>query len=122
LDPPESINYASDVTQIFKKEIVRLHGIPKKILSNRDVRFTSRFWKGLCAGLGTHLAFSTSYQTQIDGKAQKTNIILKDMLRMYIMHQPKKWEEYLTLMEFSYNNGYQESINMSPFEVLYGKR
>jgi hypothetical protein len=48
--------------------------------------------------------------------------VLEDMLRMHVMHQPKKWEEYLPLVEFSYNNGYQESLKMSPFEALYGRK
>jgi hypothetical protein len=48
------------------------------------------------------------------------NQILKEMIRMHVMHQPKKWEDYLLLVEFAYNNSYQESLKMSPFKVLYG--
>lgn len=115
------IDKLSKVAQIFIKEIIRLHGIPKKIISNWEAKFTSRFWKELFASLGTKLAFSTTYHPQSDEQTERTNRILEDMLSMYVMHQPKKWEEYLSLVEFAYNNGYQESIKMSPFEALYGR-
>lgn len=115
----KSTNYAIEMAQIFIKGVVRLHDIPKKNISNRDAKFTSRFWKELFAGLGTKLAFSTTYHRQTNRQTEITNRILEDMLRMFIMHHPKKWEEYLPLIEFSDNNGYQESIKMSPFEALY---
>jgi len=113
-------NSASEVAQIFIKEIVRLHGVPKKIISNRDAKFTSRFCKELLVILGTKLAFSTLYHTQMYGKTERVNMILQDMLRMYVMHQQRKWEEYLPLVDFAYNNGHQESLKMSSFEALYG--
>jgi len=83
--------------------------------------FSSIFFKELFTGLGTESAFSTAYHLQTYGKTKRMNGILEDMLRMYAMHQPKKWVEYLPLVEFSYNKRYEESINMSPFEELYGK-
>jgi hypothetical protein len=73
------------------------------------------------AGLETKLLFSTTYHPQTDGQTERVNQILEYMLRMHVMHQPKKWEDYLPLVEFSYNNDYQESLKMSPFEVLYGR-
>ena len=72
-------------------------------------------------GLETKLLFSTTYHPQTDGQTKRVNQILEDMIRMHVMHQPKKWEDYLPLVEFAYNNGYQESLKMSPFEVLYGR-
>lgn len=117
----KSTNSTSEVAQIFNREIVSLHGVPKKIVLDRDAKFTSKFWKELFEILGIQLAFSKSYHPQTDGQTKKVNKILEDMLRMYVMHQQRKWQEYLPLVEFSYNNGYQESLNMSPFEALYGK-
>lgn len=70
--------------------------------------------------MGTELAFSTCYHPQIDGQTERANKILEDMLRMYVMQKQNKWEEYLPLVEFTYNNGYQDSLKMSPFEALYG--
>jgi hypothetical protein len=63
-----------------------------------------------------------TYHPQTDGQIKRVNIVLEDMLRMHVMHKPKQWEEYLPLIEFVYNNGYQESLKMSPFEALYGKK
>jgi len=100
---------------------MRLHDIPKKIVSNIDVKFTSRFWKELYVSLGIELVFSTTYHLWIDGQTERVYTILADMLRMYVMHQKRRWEEYLPLVEFAYNNGYQESLRMSLFEALYGR-
>ena len=91
----------------------------KENISNRDTKFTSNFWKSLFVGFETKLLFSTAYHPQIDGKTERVNQKVEDMLRMHVMHQPKKWEDYLPLVEFSYNNDYQKSLKMSPFEVLY---
>jgi hypothetical protein len=61
-------------------------------------------------------------KSKTHGQTERVNQILEDMLRMHVMHQPRKWEDYLPLVEFAYNNGYQASLNMSPFEVLYGRQ
>jgi hypothetical protein len=104
------------------KEIFRLHGMPREIISDRDTKFTSSFWKSLMVGLETKLLFSTAYHPQTDGQTERVNQILEDMLRMHVMHHPKKWEDYLPLVEFAYNNDYQESLKMIPFEALYGRQ
>jgi hypothetical protein len=104
------------------KEIFRLHGMPKDIISDRDTKFTSNFWKSMFVGFETKLLFSTAYHPQIDGQTERLNQVLEDMLRIHVMHQPKKWEYYLPMVEFAYNNGYQESLKMSPFEAIYGRQ
>jgi hypothetical protein len=119
--PIKSTCKAIDIAQIFMKEVFRLHGMPREIISKRDTKFTSNFWKSLMAVLETKLLFSIAYHPQTDGQTERVNQILEDMLRMHVMHQPRKWEGYLPLVEFAYNNGYQASLNMSPFEVLYGR-
>ncbi len=103
---PKPTFSASDVAQVFIKDVVRLHIVLRKIVLDRDVKFTSKFWKELFAGLGTELALSTTYHLQTDGQTERVNNILEDMLRMCVMHQHWKWEEYLPLVEFTYNNGY----------------
>jgi hypothetical protein len=87
-------------------------------VSDRDPKFTSNFWKGF----GTNLNFNTTYHPESYGKTERVNQVIEDMLRMYVMDKPSKWEDYLNLVEFDYNNGYQASLNMSPFEALYGKK
>jgi hypothetical protein len=104
------------------KEIFRMHGLPKTIISDRDTKFTSNFWKTLFSGLDTQLNFSTTYHPQTDSQTERTNRIVEDMLWMYVMDFPTKWEEYLHLVEFAYNNGYHTSLKMSPFEVMYGRK
>jgi hypothetical protein len=120
--PIKSTFKSIDIANVFMKEIFKLHGFPKTIISDRDAKFTSNFWKSLFAGLETQLAFSTTYHPQTDGQTKRVNKVLEDMLRMHVMHRPKQWEEYLPLVEFTYNNGYQESLKMSPFEALYGRK
>jgi hypothetical protein len=112
----------ANIAEIFMKEIARLHWIPRTIISDRDTNLNSNFWRGLFKGFGTNLNFITTYHPQTDGKTERVNRIIEDMLRMYVMDKPSKWEDYLHLVEFSYNNGYQDSLRMSPFEALYGRK
>jgi hypothetical protein len=94
------------------KKVVRIHGVPKEIVSDGDPKFTSNFWKGLFKGFGTNINLSTIYHPDYDGKTERNNKIIEDMLKMYVMDQPSKWEYYIHLVEFSYNNGYQASLKM----------
>ena len=94
---------------------------PRK-LSGRDPKFTSKFWQGLFNGFGTNMHFSTTYLLESYGQTKGVNQVIEDILRMYVMDKPSKWEDYLHLVSFSYNNGYQASLKMSPFEALYGRK
>ena len=120
--PVNSTHKTCDIANIFMKEIFRLHGLPKTIVSNRDPKFTSNFWKRMFAYLGTKLNFITAYHPSIDGQIERVNQVLEDMLRMYVMDKPTNWEDYLHLVEFAYNNGQYASLGMSLYEVLYGRR
>jgi hypothetical protein len=91
-------------------------------VSERDPKFTSKFWKGLFNGFGTNLNFSTTYHPESDRKTERLNQVIEDMLRMYVMYEPSKWEDYLHLVEFYYKHVYQTSLKMSPFEALYGRK
>jgi hypothetical protein len=86
------------IANIFMKEIFRLHGMPREIVYDRDTKSTSIFWKSLMAGFETKWLFITTYHPQTDGQTERVNQILEDMLRMHVMHQPKKWEDYLPLV------------------------
>jgi hypothetical protein len=101
--------------------IVCLHGILKKIVSDRGTQFTSHFWQQLHEALGTHLKFSSAYHPQTDGQTERTNLILEDMLRACALQDKIGWDNRLPYAEFSYNNSYQASLKMSPFEALYGR-
>jgi hypothetical protein len=102
--------------------IVCLHGVPKKIVSNRGTQFTSRFWERLHEALDTQLRFSSTYHPQTDGQTERVNQILEDMLRACALLYGRSWDKSLSYVEFSYNNSYQESMKMAPFEMLYGRR
>ena len=101
-------------------EVFRLYGVPKVVILDRDVKFTINFWKYLFKWLGTQLNFNTTYHPQTDGKTKRVNKIIDYMIRMYVMDKLGKWEDYLHLVEFAYNNNFQVSASMSPFEILYG--
>ena len=108
--------------QLYVKEIVRLHGVSVSIVSDSDLRFTSAFWRRLQKALGTRLDFSTAFHPQNDGQMKQLNQIMEDMLRACVMDFTSSWGTKLHLMEFSYNNSFQATIGMTPFEALYGKR
>jgi hypothetical protein len=120
--PLKTTHKAVDVVDILIKEVARLHEIPKTIVSDRDPKFTLNLWKGLFKGFGTNLNFSIAYHPESDGKTERVNRVIEDILRMYVMDKPSRWEDYLHLVEFAYNNGYHASLKMSPFEALYGRK
>ena len=119
--PIKSTFDAPAVVRVFLREVIRLHGVPRKIISDRDPWFSSRFWRSLQQSLGTQLSFSTSYHPETDGQTERVNQVMEDMLRMYVMDQQTQWEKYLPLVEFAYNNSYDSSIGATPYEILYGR-
>jgi hypothetical protein len=102
--------------------IVCLHGVPKKIVSDRGMQFTLRFWERLKEALDTQLRFSSAYHPQTDGQTKRVNHILEDMLRACALQYGRSCDRSLPYAEFSYNNSYQESLKIAPFEMLYGHR
>lgn len=83
---------APKIARVFIDEIMRLHGVPRKIIYDRGVVSTRRFWTSFQEALGTQLNFSTSYHLETDGQTERTNQILEDMLWIYVMDQQKRWE------------------------------
>ncbi|KAA3478082.1 reverse transcriptase [Gossypium australe] len=110
------------LVELYVSQIVRLHGVPTSIVSDRDLRFTSRFWKKLQDALGTKLHFSTAFHPQSDGQFECVIQILEDMLRCCILEFEGTWERYLPLIGFAYNYSFQLSIKMVPYEALYGRK
>jgi hypothetical protein len=103
-------------------EIVRLHGMCISIVSDRDARFISKFWKRLHVAMGTKLNFSTSYHSQIEGQSKRTIQTLEDMLRLCVLNFKGSWIRYMPLVEFAYNNSFQATFGMTPYEALYGHK
>ena len=99
-----------------------MHGIPSSIVSDRDPRFTSRFWESLHKALGTKLHLSSAYHPQTDGQSERTIQSLEDLLRACVLERKESWDKVLPLIEFTYNNSFHASIGMAPFEALYGRK
>jgi len=104
------------------ERIVCQHGVSNKIVSDRGTQFTSHFWQKVHDSLGTKLNFSSAFHPQTDGQTERVNQILEDMLRACALQYGVSWDKSLPYAEFSYNNSYQQSLKMAPFEALYGRK
>ena len=120
--PVKTTYLTKQYAELYINRILCLHGVPKTIISDRGTQFIACFWEQLHACWGTHLIRSSAYHPQTDGQTERINQVLEDMLRACVLAYPQKWDECLPLAEFYYNNSYQESIKMAPFEALYGRR
>jgi len=121
LIPTKTTVTAPHLAEMFYGEIIRLHGIARSIVSDRDPRFTSNFWKCLWKLLGTKLAMSTAYHPQTDGQTERMNRILEDMIRAYVNFEQNDWGKHVTSAEIAINNSQQASTRFSPFYLNYGR-
>ncbi|KAK9723940.1 hypothetical protein RND81_05G035500 [Saponaria officinalis] len=112
----------AELAKAYVKHVLRLHGVSRDIISDRDSRCISHFWGELQVALGTQLKMSTTFHLATDGQTERTIQTLKDMLRACVMEFKGSWEDRLDLIEFSYNNSFHASIGMAPFEALYGRK
>ncbi|WVZ81067.1 hypothetical protein U9M48_028491 [Paspalum notatum var. saurae] len=119
--PVKTIYHAKTYAELYIARIVSLHGVPQTITSDRGSLFVSRFWEKLQIALGTNLIHSSAYHPQTSSQVERVNQILEDMLRACALTYSTKWDECLPLAEFAYNNSYQKSLDMAPFEALYGR-
>nr|GFC52419.1 putative reverse transcriptase domain, ribonuclease H-like domain, aspartic peptidase domain protein [Tanacetum cinerariifolium] len=110
------------LARIYLKDVVTRHGIPVSIISDRDPRFASNFWRSVQNALGTRLDMSTAYHPETDGQSERTIQTLEDMLRACAIDFGKGWVNHFPLVEFSYNNSYHATIKATPFEALYGRK
>ena len=112
---------AEGSADIFFREVVRYHGVPKSIVSDRDTRFTSDFWQALWKQMGTNLHMSSSYHPQSNGQTENINKIIKTMLKMYVNSNTDDWDEYLVPIEIAINNAIQDSTGYSPYYLNSGQ-
>jgi hypothetical protein len=111
---------ASYVADLFFNEVVCLHGVPNTIVSDRDTKFLSHFWRTLWYKLGTKFLFSTTCHPQTDGQTKVVNHTLSTMLRAVLKDNLRLWEECLPHIEFAYNRSIHSTTKLSPFMVVYG--
>jgi hypothetical protein len=116
LSHPYSVQKVAD---LFMENIIKLHGPPASIVSDRDKIFTSQLWKDIFAAFNTQLNYSTSHHLESDGQTERVNQCLEQYLRCMVFQQPKKWCDWLAAAEWWYNCSYQSAIQMTPFQALY---
>jgi hypothetical protein len=120
---PVKMNYnVSRLAELYVDNILKLHGAPRSIVSDRGPQFTAQFWKSLHASMGTELIYSTTFHPQTDGQTERVNQVLEDLLRACVLTYGSDWEKSLSYAEFSYNNGYRARLKMAPFEALYDRK
>ncbi|GJX82064.1 putative reverse transcriptase domain-containing protein, partial [Tanacetum coccineum] len=110
------------LARLYLNEIVARHGVPISIISDRNSRFTLRFWQSMQEALGTRLDMSTTYHPQTDGQSERTIQTLEDMIRACVLDFGGSWDVHLPLVEFSYNNSYHSGVRCAPFKALYGRK
>ncbi|MCO5587770.1 hypothetical protein L7F22_041722 [Adiantum nelumboides] len=108
------------MARLFMSNIFKYHGMPQSIVSDRDPRMTSLFWRGLFENMGTMLKFSSSFHPQTDGQAEEANSTVLDLLKCYVSEHKGKWEQYLPLVKYAYNNIVHSSTDKAPFEIVEG--
>ncbi|OWZ20261.1 Retrotransposon protein, Ty3-gypsy subclass, partial [Phytophthora megakarya] len=105
---------------VFMKNYVKDHGLPKTIVSDRDTKFTSKLWQAIIAAMGTQHNLSSAFRPQTDGQTERTNRFIGDYLRGVINPAQSNWDEFLHLAEIAYNRRVHSTIGMSPFEADLG--
>jgi hypothetical protein len=113
-------NSQNNQSQLIIKEIIRLHGIPDDITTDRGSIFMSVFWKSLFSLLGVKNNASSAFHPESDGQTERVNQVVEQYLRCFISYQQNNWNSFLPLAEFTYNNTFQTTIKNTPFRANFG--
>ena len=111
---------APDLARIFLREVWRLHGLPSTIISDRDARFTSKFWETITATLNIKRGMSTAFHPQTDGQTERVNQSIEPYLRTFCNYEQDNWSEMLPMGEYAYNNSVTTATGLSPFYANFG--
>ncbi|KAJ9526232.1 hypothetical protein QJQ45_009699 [Haematococcus lacustris] len=112
---------AKEFAELYIDHVFKYHGLSKVTISDRGATFNNQFWIEVRKLIGVDPAFSTAYHPQSDGQTERTNQIVEEMLRHYILPTQEDWPRHLAFAEFAINNSWQESIQSTPFLVNYGQ-
>ncbi len=118
--PTHDTASAEQVARLFIDNIFVLHGMPERIVSDRDPRFTGTFWSSMCEIWKCQRQFSTAYHPQTDGQTERVNRTLEDMLRHWCNPDQDDWDEHLKLAEFACHNAFHASVGETPFMLTFG--
>jgi hypothetical protein len=118
--PCQKTSDATHIANLFFKEVIRLHGLPRSIASDRDTKFVGHFWRTLWKKLGTNFSFSSAYHPQTDGQTEVVNRSLGDLQRSLVTEHHSQWDHILPQEEFSYNDSHNKITGQSPFKIVYG--
>lgn len=119
--PCKTTDTAEDFAHLFLREIYRQHGLPSNIVSDRDPKFTSRFWAAVSSMLGTERHMSSASHPQSDGQTERTNRTIEELLRCYVAYDANDWDLWIPVLEHTYNDSLHTSIGMTPFECDLGR-
>ena len=112
---------AVDVAKIFVASVVNIHGLPRSIMSDRDSKFMSHFWKEMFRNMGTTLAMLLGFHPQTDGQTERASRAIEEIMRAYVGRRYNDWDKRLSMVEFVYNNVVHSSIGFTPFYLCYGR-
>ena len=110
----------AQIVTVLTDNVFKLHGMPVVMVTDRDRIFTSNMWQSMFKAMDVKLHLSTSYHPQTDGQTERVNQCLENYLRCMCFTTPKRWSYWLSLAEWWYNTSYHTSLNMTPFQALYG--
>jgi hypothetical protein len=119
--PTKESATAQETGRLFFTHVFKHHGLPKDIMSDRDPKFTSKFWRALWKCMGSKLKMSTSFQPQTDGQTERVNLVIQQFLRNYVAADQQDWVDHLELAKFYYNNSEHLVTGDTPFEMVTGK-
>ncbi|CAI7843726.1 unnamed protein product [Closterium sp. NIES-54] len=119
--PTHTTARTEETAQLFFRYVISQHGILTTLISDRDPKFTSKFWKELMSLMGTKLAMSSAYHPQTDGQTERLNQIVEQLLRAACKDDISKWDAHLPVLEFAYNNATHAATGQTPFFLCYGR-
>lgn len=120
--PCSGLPLARKLAKLFIQHIYRLHGVPRRIISDRGVQFTAQFWRNFIKLIGSSQGLSTAFHPSSNGASECVNAMVERYLCCYVSYQQSEWADLLPFAEVAYNNTVHHSTGMTPFKIVTGKK